>query len=188
MSEEQKLKEEPADEPQKEPRRQEVGSPTEGSPEHQILALGKELEKCKKERDEYLAGWQRAKADFSNYQKDEGRRNEEFAKWALSGVISELLDILDSFELAISQSSNEETRMGLRLIQGQFFSALKKYGMDPISAERGSRFNPELHEAISNEPSDEPEDTILEEIQKGYLLHKRVLRPSKVKVSTRKSV
>lgn len=144
-----------------------------------------ELETTKKERDEYLAGWQRAKADFSNYQKDEARRNEEFAKWALAALVHELLDILDSFDVALAQSANDAEKMGLKLIRTQFMSALTKYGLEPIPAEKGSRFNPELHEAISHEPSDQPEDTILEEIQKGYLLHKRVLRPSKVKVAAK---
>jgi molecular chaperone GrpE len=163
-----------------------------------------ELEKVRKERDEYLAGWQRAKADFSNYQKDEARRSEEFAKWALASLILDLLPILDSFDVALAQYSaardyaglaqttNESEKMGLQLIRSQFLSSLAKYGLKSISAEKGEKFNPELHEAISREPSDLPaqenqlEDIILEEIQKGYLLHNRVLRPSKVKVSIKK--
>lgn len=144
-----------------------------------------ELEKIKKERDEYLAGWQRAKADFANYQKEEARRQEEFAKWALAVFMTELLPIIDSFDVALAQSTNEAETMGLKLIRNQFVSTLAKYGLAPIPAEKGAKFNPELHEAISHEPSDQPEDTILEEVQKGYLLHERVLRPAKVKVSAK---
>lgn len=157
-------------------------NPEEQKPQDE---LAKESEKCKAERDEYLAGWQRAKADFSNYQKDEARRNEEFAKWALAAFVNELLSILDSFEVALSQGAGEAEKMGLKLIRNQFLSALTKYGLEPIPAEKGSKFNPELHEAISREPSPQDEDTILEEIQKGYLLHNRVLRPSKVKVASK---
>jgi molecular chaperone GrpE len=150
-----------------------------------------DLEKCRKERDEYLAGWQRAKADFSNYQKDEARRSEEFAKWALASLILDLLPILDSFDVALGQTKNESEKMGLQLIRSQFLSSLAKYGLKSISAEKGEKFNPELHEAISREPSDlsaqenQLEDIILEEIQKGYTLHNRILRPSKVKVASK---
>lgn len=144
-----------------------------------------ELEKCKRERDEYLAGWQRAKADFSNYQKDEARRSEEFAKFALASFMLELLSILDSFDVALNQTQNEAERMGLKLIKSQFMSALAKYGLEPISTQKGEKFDPELHEAIAHEPSDQPEDTILEELQKGYTLHNRVLRSSKVKVASK---
>lgn len=152
-----------------------------------------ELEKCERERDEYLAGWQRAKADFSNYQKDEARRSEEFAKWALAAFTNELLGILDSFDVALSQTKSESEKMGLKLIQKQLTATLEKYGLEPIPAEKGARFNPELHEAVSQEPSGtsakegEPEDVILEEIQKGYMLNRRILRPSKVKVSTKQT-
>lgn len=145
-----------------------------------------ELERLKKERDEYLAGWQRAKADLSNYKKDEARRNEEFAKWALAAFVTELLPILDSFEVALAKTSDETEKMGLRLIKTQFMSVLAKYGLEPISAEPGSKFDPELHEAIGHESSDQPEGAIVDEIQKGYKLHDRVLRPAKVKVSAKK--
>jgi len=174
-----------------EPRRQEVGAPTVAPDPAPTEAS--ELEKCKKERDEYLAGWQRAKADFSNYQKDEARRNEEFAKWALAAFIRELLDILDSFDLAINQTKSETERMGLALIRSQFMAVLAKYGLQQIRVEQGMKFNPELHEAVSHLPADaglpadQAEDTILEELQKGYTLHDRVLRPAKVTVATQKS-
>jgi molecular chaperone GrpE len=144
-----------------------------------------EIEKLKRERDEYLAGWQRAKADFVNYQKEEARRQEEFAKWALAGFISELLNVLDSFDIAISQTTAEKELLGLTLIRSQLLALLTKYGLQPIPVEKGMKFDPEFHEAIAHEPSDLPEDTILAEIQKGYTLHNRVLRPAKVKVATK---
>jgi molecular chaperone GrpE len=147
-----------------------------------------EIEKLKRERDEYLAGWQRAKADFANYQKEEARRQEEFAKWALAGFINELLNVLDSFDIAISQTTSEKELLGLTLIRSQLLALLTKYGLQPIPVEKGMKFDPEFHEAIAHEPSDLPEDTILAEIQKGYTLHNRVLRPAKVKVATKKSI
>ncbi len=147
--------------------------------------LEKELEKCRKEKDEYLAGWQRTKADFANYQKEENRRNEEFTKWALASFINDLLPVLDSFDIALNQTTSETEKIGLKLIQSQLLSILSKYGLEQIPVQKGMRFNPEIHEAISSEPSDQPEDTILTEMQKGYYLHKRVLRPSKVKIASK---
>lgn len=154
--------------------------------EAELKKLKEDLANCEKKRDEYLAGWQRSKADFANYQKDEARRNEEFAKFALASFMAELLPVLDSFYVALAQSTNETEKMGLKLIQSQFMSVLAKYGLEPIPAEKGAKFNPELHEAVSHEPSDQPEDTILEEVQKGYRLHHRVLRPAKVNISVKR--
>lgn len=145
-----------------------------------------EAERCNREREEYLAGWQRAKADFSNYQKDEARRNQEFAKWALASFTRELLSVLDSFEIALTEIKKESDTMGLKLIRSQFVSVLSKHGLEPISAEKGDKFNPEFHEAVLHEPVDQPEDTILEEVQRGYCLHDRILRPSKVKVAAKR--
>jgi molecular chaperone GrpE len=174
-------KEKKADASNNEPQTQDVSDAS-----LKIKQLQEELERCRKERDEYLAGWQRARADFINYQKEESRRQEEFAKWALSEFINDILPIMDSFEIAIRQNTDEVSNMGLRLIQSQLMSVLSKYGLEVISAEKGMLFNPEFHEAISQEISDGPENIILEEFQKGYMLNKRVLRPSKVKVSVKK--
>jgi molecular chaperone GrpE len=151
----------------------------------EVSTLRSELEKLKRERDEYLAGWQRAKADFLNYQKEEARRQEEFSKWALAAFMSELLPIIDSFDVALAEIKNEAEALGLKLIRSQLLSTLAKYGLEPIPVQKGDQFDPELHEAISREPSDQAEDTIVEEVQKGYRLHARVLRPAKVKVAGR---
>jgi molecular chaperone GrpE len=190
MNEEKSKDEKPAEAPASETPTDASETSTEASGQVPTNASGSvptdasEIEKLKRERDEYLAGWQRAKADFANYQKDEARRNEEFAKWALAAFISELLPIIDSFDVALAETKSETEVMGLKLIRSQLLSTLAKYGLEPIPTEKGAAFNPELHEAVSHEPADQPEDTIVEEIQKGYRLHTRVLRPSRVRVAS----
>ncbi len=152
-----------------------------------------ELEKCQRERDEYLAGWKRAKADFLNYQKDEKRRLEEFLKFVQAGLIEDLLPVLDSFDLALRQAQGEATSVqgtpsdnqlrGFLLIKLQLDDILKKRGLEPIKSV-GEKFNPEFHEAILTiEDKTKESDTIIEEIQKGYLLNGQVLRPAKVKIT-----
>lgn len=148
-----------------------------------------EFKKIKKERDEYLAGWQRAKADFLNYQKDERKRLEEFLKFCESGLIGDLLPVLDSFDLALAQfgeTSPEGTSdpkfKGFFLIKSQIDEILKKRGLEPIKSV-GEKFNPEFHEVIANvEDKNKESQTIVEEIQKGYTLNGRTLRAAKVKI------
>src|SRR3989344_1580085 len=79
-----------------------------------------ELAKCEKERDEYLDGWKRAKADLANYKKDELKHFEEFAKWSQESLIREVIVVLDSFDLAlVSSDGDEQSKRGLQLIRNQ---------------------------------------------------------------------
>ncbi len=148
-----------------------------------------ELEKAKRERGEYLAGWQRAKADFLNYQKDEKKRLEEFLKFCEAGLIGDLLPVLDSFDLALNEIAssappprNDKLAKGFFLIKSQMDEILKKRGLEPVKSV-GEKFNPEFHEAVATvEDSSKEFQTIVEEIQKGYALNGRTLRAAKVKI------
>jgi molecular chaperone GrpE len=143
-----------------------------------------ELEKTKKERDEYLAGWQRAKADFLNYQKNEKTRLEEFLKFCEAGLIGDLLPVLDSFDLALAQigETSDPKFKGFFLIKSQMEEILKKRGLEPIKS-LGEKFNPELHEAVASvDDKIKESQTIVEETQKGYALNGRTLRAAKVKI------
>jgi molecular chaperone GrpE len=142
-----------------------------------------ELEKCSRERAEYLAGWQRAKADFLNYQKDERKRLEEFLKFCEAGLLGDLLPVLDSFDLALAQfgETSDPKFKGFFLIKSQIDEILKKRGLEPIKS-AGEKFNPEFHEAVGTIEAEGESQTIVEEIQKGYKLNGKVLRPSKVKI------
>lgn len=146
--------------------------------------LKKKLAKCEKQRDEYLAGWQRAKADFINYKKEELQRLEELAKYGNEVLIKDLLVILDNFDLAITAMEKAGTaEKGIYMIRSQFMEFLKKRGVEQIKVNIGDPFDPSVAEAIVHLESDEPSGSVLEEIEPGYRLHDKILRPAKVKVA-----
>ena len=145
--------------------------------------LKDELKKCEGEKKEYLDGWQRSKADFINYKKDETKRAEEMVQFLSVGLIDELLPVLDSFDLAVGHNLPPEIERGVLLIRSQFEDILKKRGLEPIKIGPDEQFNPERHESVGEEESDKPLGAIIQEIQKGYLFRGRVLRPARVKIS-----
>ena len=147
----------------------------EGGLNDKIKKMREELKLCQKEKAEYLVGWQRAKADFINARRDEEKNRAEFTKFAAEKVLLEILAVADSLEL----SGNADSKP----IYNQLMDILKKEGVEPIEA-LGKKFNPLEHEALDKkEVLDEKEDNmVVEELQKGYMIHNRVLRPSKVKV------
>lgn len=157
----------------------------------------KELEKCKAERDEYLAGWKRAKADLINYQKDETRRLEEFAKYANKELIRELITVMDSFDLAIAAMASsaqgfggpkgDKVDKGTLMIRTQLEDVLKKQGLERMSVTVGAPFDPAFHEAVAAVESTESPGAVVEEVERGYTLHGRVMRPARVKVAKDKS-
>lgn len=149
--------------------------------------LKDDLKKCETERKEYLEGWQRAKADFINYRKDEGKRFGEMAVFVNAGFIQEVLPVLDSFNLALSHGLAPETEKGILLIRSQLEEVLKKRGLEEIKVAPGENFNPEKHESIGEIESDLPEGKIAEEIQKGYLFQGKVLRPARIRIAKEKT-
>ncbi len=153
-----------------------------------VEELGKSEEntesKLEKERDEYLDGWKRAKAELLNYKKDEAKRFEALLKFSNELLIKELLTVLDSFDLAIASSEKDQKiQKGLFLIKSQLEDILNKNGLEKIKTEIGQPFNPEFQEALAKISSTQPVDTIVEEIETGYILNGRVIRPARVKIS-----
>ena len=142
-----------------------------------------ELTKCQKQRDEYLEGWKRAKADFINYQKEEVKRFEAIIKFANEELIKDLILVLDSFDLSLTvfevQGSAEK---GMYLVRSQLEDILKKRGLEPIKA-IGEKFNPAFHEAITEIEAKAEPGIIVEEIEKGYKLNGKVIRPARVKIA-----
>lgn len=161
-----------------------VADEEEGKADSKFKKLKKELEDCRKEKEEYLAGWQRAKADFINARKDEEKRMEEFAKFSAQNVLRDFLPVADSIDMALKHENSD----GLRQIKAQLAETLKRNGAEEIEAGGGLKFNPAEHEAIEEVAVEtESEDgVIIEELQKGYKLFNRVIRPSKVKVGVYK--
>lgn len=148
-----------------------------------------ELEQCKTQAQEYLNGWQRAKADFINYKNDEARRLEDTARFMTRSLMQDILPILDSFDLALKSygidkaSTREDQYKGMLLIRSQLLDALKKRGLEAIAVTPGESFNPEKHEALDAIESEYPPGCVVEEILKGYVLQGRVLRASRVRIS-----
>ena len=142
------------------------------------------LMQLEKERDEYLNGWKRAKADFINYQKDESKRLEEFAKFAATGIIEDIVPVLDSFDLAIAMMEKQgSAEKGVHMIRSQLEDVLRKQGLERIPFVPGAPFDPRMHESVGEMESVHPPGTIAEEAERGYRLGGRVIRPARVKLA-----
>src|SRR3989344_6038011 len=104
--------------------------------------LQKELEKCGKEKDEYLNGWKRAKADLINYQKDEAKRFEEVIKFANVAIVKDLITVLDSFDLALTVLEKDgKAEKGIYMIKSQLEDIMKKSGLEKMASSVGSKFD-----------------------------------------------
>ncbi|XOB40809.1 MAG: nucleotide exchange factor GrpE [Candidatus Nealsonbacteria bacterium] len=154
--------------------------------ESETKKLKKKIEEIEKQKKEYLAGWQRERADFINYKKDELKKIEELIKYASLGMVLKLLPILDNFDIAekkISEKAkNNKDIKGLLQIKSQFKDFLKSSGIEQIEV-LGKKFDPAYHEIVELvEGKGKESGEIIEEIQKGYLVYDKILRPAKVKV------
>jgi len=145
--------------------------------------IEKDIGEIEKKRDEYFSGWQREKADFLNYKKQEFERLKGTLCIAKESLFEELIPVLDSFRLAeksIPEGDKEDNRInGLILIKKQLEDALKGLGLMEIESVE-HKFDPGIHEAVE-EVKGEP-GMIVEEVEKGYSFNEKVLRPAKVKV------
>jgi len=144
------------------------------------------LKKVKQERDEYLEGWKRAKADFLNYKKEEGERVGRLTAGVKEEVLKSLLPMIESMERA--EAAISKTKKDKALTQGfvQTFAQLKSFleeqGFEEID-EKG-QFNPEVHEAVLEGTKEgKKSGEIIEVLEKGYILNGKVIRPAKVKVT-----
>ena len=142
------------------------------------------LAACERVRDEYLDGWKRAKADFVNYQKDEAMRGETLVRFANEVILSDLLHVQDSFDLGLATVDEKDpARKGMELIRGQLEEALRRHGMARVQVKPGDAFDPARHEAVGEVSSGVPPGAIAEEVGAGYLLHGKLVRPVRVKLS-----
>ena len=146
--------------------------------ESEIKQLNEKLDELK---DDFL----RKAADMENLRKRLEREKNEYFKYALSELLRDLLSVLDNFERALMSESQEEEgglRQGVEMIYKQLNDLLAKQGVSPIEIKE-KKFNPHLHQAFITEESDQvKEPHVAEELQKGYTIHDRLLRPSLVKV------
>lgn len=148
--------------------------------------LREELNICRKEKEEYLTGWQRAKADYINLQKDLEQTRVNTSILTKEKMVEKLLPAFDSFEMAFANKEHwekldKEWQHGIKSIHKQFISGLASFGIEEIN-ELGVTFDPNIHQSISVvETEDEKKDHTVEKIfQVGYKISDRVIRPAKV--------
>jgi molecular chaperone GrpE len=143
----------------------------------------KQIDEKQKQIDELTDTLKRLQAEFENYKKWNAKEKADFIKYSHADLIGRMLPFIDSFEIALKNTSDKDKFIeGMKIIYAQLHSLLEAEGLRPIKSV-GEKFDPYRHEVLMKEESDKPEDTILEEFQKGYMLNDRVLRHSKVKVS-----
>ncbi len=147
------------------------------------------LKKVTEEKQEYLAGWQRAKADLVNARKEFGEQKVELLKYSNTELILQIIPVLDSFEIALKNVDKKDEALkewaqGVKHIYSQLLSILEINGVKQINP-LNEEFNPEFHTSVESIKVDEKksENIIIEVIQKGYLLNEKVIREAKVKVS-----
>lgn len=147
--------------------------------------LKKDLEAKQIIIQDYENTLKRLQADFENFIKRSQKEKEDFAKYSSSKVLAKLLNIIDDFERTIQileKSDNKEIKAGIEMVHKQFHKILEEEGVKQMCA-KGNQFNPYEHEIIDMVEHETKEGTVVEEIQKGYHIHDKVLRTAKVRIS-----
>jgi molecular chaperone GrpE len=149
--------------------------------EEELAALAEELETTRQERDEYLDALRRLKAEFENSRKRQERERARILETASERLVVELLPVLDNLDRALEAEG--DIREGVRATRDQLADVLGKEGLLPVASD-GQPFDPNVHEAVMSQPSEEHEEgTILQTFQRGYLLNGKPIRPAKVAVA-----
>ncbi len=148
------------------------------------LVPADEYRKLKEERDLLFDRLARLQAEFDNFRKRNAREQADFKQYAVADTIKTLLPILDSLQRALdSAPADDKMRQGVELILRQFNDALAKVGVEPIAA-KGKPFDPTQHEAIEMvETAEFPDHQVIDELQRGYRIKDRLLRPAMVRVA-----
>ncbi len=182
------IMEEQQDAPTAEETAEEVGNEaSEQASNESVEELKARIEALTAQSEEYMQRLARSQADFDNFRKRTVREKEELGKYASSKLIAELIPVIDNFSRALDTrpqgEASESFVKGVEMIYRQFDSVLQAEGLTAMDTV-GQPFNPEFHQAVMQVESDEHEEGIVvEELQKGYMLKDKVLRPAMVKVS-----
>ncbi|MTI66616.1 MAG: nucleotide exchange factor GrpE [Firmicutes bacterium] len=167
---------------------QEVNNEEENLEQDEVeVDIDEEKEKLKKEFDELTNRYARLQADFDNFKRRVKKEKESIYSYANQELMTEFVTVIDNFERAFTTVSKEDKEKsfyeGMEMVYKQMMDILKKKGLEEIEA-LGKEFDPNLHQAVLHEESDEYEEDIVSDVlQKGYKLKDRVVRPSMVKVS-----
>jgi molecular chaperone GrpE len=152
----------------------------------QLQAAERELAQARERADQNLSNWQRAAADFSNYKRRVEEDKAATGQFANAILLARLLAVLDDYDRALDNvppNTHDAWVEGIRLVERKLRGLLESEGVTPIEAV-GKPFDPNLHEAVVHEDTTEhPDNTVIDEVQRGYLLHDRVLRPALVRVA-----
>ena len=167
---------------------EEAQAEEEATEKDELAALRAELEKAQAQAAEYLDGWQRARAEFANYKKRMEAEWEEFRRTSNEALLLKLLPVVDDFERAFQTLPDDLKGMpwveGIAMILRKLQAVLESENVTPIEA-KGQPFDPQWHEAVMQEETTEhPDGYVIEEMQRGYRLGERVLRPTMVKVAS----
>jgi molecular chaperone GrpE len=148
-----------------------------------VESLKQALAEEKKKSEEYMASWQRAQADFVNYKRRTEQERQEFNSYANANLILSLLPVIDDLERALdavpTKYKKHDWVEGVRLVAHKFTTTLEGQGVKPIKA-MGEAFDPNYHEALRQDKGEE--GIVVEEFQKGYMMHDKLLRPARVVV------
>lgn len=148
--------------------------------------IKKELETTKALAEEYLNGWKRAKADLVNFQKETEKQKQEWIKFSTSSIVLTILPIYESIEKLTQSVEDSEIKKeyleGIKNIKKQFDDLFKNLGIEKIKT-IGERFDPNFHESVGLEESEQESGTIIQEIQGGYVMSGKVIRAAKVIVA-----
>jgi molecular chaperone GrpE len=156
--------------------------------DERLKELEAKLEAKEKESVENYDRLLRASAEFDNFKKRSSREMEEFRKFANQSLIKEMLSVVDNLELAMNSTNGHKTidkdlLQGLEMTHKEILKVFEKFKVKPIDA-KGQPFDPTFHEAVMQEETgDSPKNTVINELQRGYMIHDRLLRPSMVVVA-----
>jgi molecular chaperone GrpE len=174
---------------------QEAAAPFEGAIPGEISS--EEFAEMRAQAGKAAENWDkyvRLNADFDNFKKRAARERQEAIRYANEGLLEKLIPVLDNFEMAMAAANNpqgggsaDSLKTGVSMIATQLRSALTEAGLEEINA-AGQPFNPNLHEAVSQQPSEDvPEGHVMQQLRKGYKLRDRLVRPATVVVSKKAS-
>ena len=170
----------------------ETGDVDNADTENSLKEMEARFEAKEEEAKETYDRLLRVSAEFENYKKRSAREMEEFKKYANQSLLKEMLSVVDNLELAITSSQDGKTAdktfiEGLNLTLNEILRVFEKFNVTPIEA-KGKTFDPAYHEAVMREETDDyPENTVISEFQKGYLIQDRLLRPAMVVVAVPKT-
>jgi len=156
----------------------------DGQAQPQADPATEQMQKLQAERDALFERLARQQAEFDNYRKRSQKEQQDFRDYALTDFAKQFLPVLDSFDRALnSEGSHADLRKGMELIRRQLEDALAKIGVKAVPA-KGEQFDPHVHEAIEMvETDDAPDNEVVDELARGYMIKDRLLRPAMVRVA-----